>query len=352
MSIVRRRGPRLAKQGAAFGYTRKRGYHPILATRADTGEVLHIRLRKGSANTSRGALRFVEELIARVDARRRDRPEAAARRLGVLDQEDRSPGCERAGWRYSIGVRRQARFRRAIEAIPENAWQPLADYPDDGDAQIAETTLGRQRLIVRRVRSLGAQGELWPDWGHFPFVTNRTDALDARRGRAPPARRRRARDPRPQRPGARALPLRPLLRQRRLDGDRRARAQPAALDPAHRAARHHHPRPRAHPAPPAAHDPRPPGPPRAPHDAADARPLALAPDFIAALAATSARCRHPPDRGRRIRDDHSTTRRPRPARENPEPAPTATASTGPTGTASTQPAHTPAATLPTGRVGR
>ena len=43
-----------AKQGAAFGYTRVRGYHPILATRADTGEVLHVRLRKGSANTSRG----------------------------------------------------------------------------------------------------------------------------------------------------------------------------------------------------------------------------------------------------------------------------------------------------------
>ena len=37
----------LNKQGAAFGYTRVRGYHPILATRADTGEVLHIRLRQG-----------------------------------------------------------------------------------------------------------------------------------------------------------------------------------------------------------------------------------------------------------------------------------------------------------------
>ena len=57
---------RYAKQGAAFGYTRQRGYHPILATRADTGEVLHIRLRKGSANSALGALRFVDELIARV----------------------------------------------------------------------------------------------------------------------------------------------------------------------------------------------------------------------------------------------------------------------------------------------
>ena len=51
-------GPR--KQGAGYGYTGKLGYHPLLATRADTNEVLHVRLRKGQANTQRGALRFVE----------------------------------------------------------------------------------------------------------------------------------------------------------------------------------------------------------------------------------------------------------------------------------------------------
>jgi hypothetical protein len=39
------------KQGAGFGYARVRGLHPILACRADTGEVLQVRLRKGSANT-------------------------------------------------------------------------------------------------------------------------------------------------------------------------------------------------------------------------------------------------------------------------------------------------------------
>jgi hypothetical protein len=52
--------------GAAFGYTKVLGLHPLLATRADTGEVLHARLRKGSANTRRGAKRFVEELVARL----------------------------------------------------------------------------------------------------------------------------------------------------------------------------------------------------------------------------------------------------------------------------------------------
>lgn len=55
-----------AKQGAGYGYTRVLGYHPILATRADTGEILHARMRKGQANTQRGAVRFIEEVIARV----------------------------------------------------------------------------------------------------------------------------------------------------------------------------------------------------------------------------------------------------------------------------------------------
>ena len=50
------------KDGAAYGYTRVPGYHPLLATRADTGELLHLRMRKGSANTARGAERFINEL--------------------------------------------------------------------------------------------------------------------------------------------------------------------------------------------------------------------------------------------------------------------------------------------------
>ena len=54
------------KGGAAYGYTKVLGYHPILATRADTGEILHARMRKGSANTQRGTKRFVEELVARL----------------------------------------------------------------------------------------------------------------------------------------------------------------------------------------------------------------------------------------------------------------------------------------------
>lgn len=54
------------KQGANYGYTKVLGYHPLLATRAETGETLHVRFRKGSANTQRGAQRFVREVAGRV----------------------------------------------------------------------------------------------------------------------------------------------------------------------------------------------------------------------------------------------------------------------------------------------
>lgn len=56
-----------AKQGAAYDYSKVLGQHPLLATRADPGEILHVRHRKGSAATQRGTQRLAEELIARLD---------------------------------------------------------------------------------------------------------------------------------------------------------------------------------------------------------------------------------------------------------------------------------------------
>ena len=165
-----------AKQGAAFGYTRVRGYHPLLATRADTGEVLHIRLRKGSANTSRGMPRFCDELIARVERAGATGPKLLRADSGFWSRAtfDR---LDRAGWQFSIGVRLQPHVRAAIEQIKETAWATLTDYPPTSIAQIAETTLGDRRLVVRRVRTLDRQGQLLPTWELFAFATNRTDAL-------------------------------------------------------------------------------------------------------------------------------------------------------------------------------
>ena len=166
------------KQGAAYGYTRQLGYHPILATRADTGEVLHARLRKGSSQ--RGAKRFVEELIARV--RRAGatgtltvRADSGFWSYALIDT------LTRLGVGWSITVNTNRHVKACIDAIADDAWQPIA-YPAGGQAELAETTYTtggpdhrprRLRLVVRRTRLVDpTQAQLWPDWRYHAFVTS------------------------------------------------------------------------------------------------------------------------------------------------------------------------------------
>ncbi|HJW74198.1 MAG TPA: IS1380 family transposase [Thermoleophilia bacterium] len=161
------------KEGAAFGYTKQRGYHPLLASRADSGEVLHVRLRKGSAGSPRGVVRFAEELIARVK-RAGARGETLLRADSAFWNKKLLARLEKAGWSYSISVRLQAWVPEAIARIPEADWQTLEDYPKEGEAQIAETMVDGQRLIVRRTRLVGPQAELWPTGATSPSLPTAT----------------------------------------------------------------------------------------------------------------------------------------------------------------------------------
>jgi Transposase DDE domain group 1 len=165
------------KQGAAYGYTKVFGYHPLLATRADTGEVLHARLRKGSSQ--RGHKRFVEELIARVRRAGASgaltvRGDAGFFSWSLIDTLNRL----KVTWSITIPI--NAQVKAAIDTLDESAWTPIV-YPDGGQAQVAETTYvtghGRHRrtvrLVVRRTRLTDpAQLRLWPDWRHHAFITN------------------------------------------------------------------------------------------------------------------------------------------------------------------------------------
>jgi hypothetical protein len=161
------------KQGASYGYTKKRGYHPIAAVRADTGELLHIRNRKGKANTQRGAERFVDELLARVRRAGYTGPIVIRADVG-FENHKLFKVLDARGIEFSIGVKLSKRIKRLIEEIPETDWVGVEDYPEDGEAQIAEVPFDQWRLIVRRTRLIGAQAELFPDWRYHSFATNRT----------------------------------------------------------------------------------------------------------------------------------------------------------------------------------
>jgi hypothetical protein len=168
------------KQGAAYGYTKVLGYHPLLAVWAKTGEVLHARLRKGSSQ--RGAKRFCEELVARVRRAGASgalvvRADAGFFSWALLD------ALRRLQVAWSVTVTINPQVKAAIEAISEANWVPI-DYSEAGEAEVAETlyTTGggatkhkerRVRLVVRRTRLTDPrQQELWPNWRYHAFVTD------------------------------------------------------------------------------------------------------------------------------------------------------------------------------------
>jgi hypothetical protein len=181
----------LKKQGALHhAYTGVRGYHPLLAVAAGTGDVLMARLREGRANSGRSAGHFLRETVSRV------RHAGATGQLTLrADSGFYSHGvvamCRRLRVRFSITVRQHRGVRSLIEAIPEEAWAPIP-YWIDGGADVAETTYTPfatekdarpVRLIVRRVKPTpGSQLALFTLYDFHPFITDRegdTLALEA-----------------------------------------------------------------------------------------------------------------------------------------------------------------------------
>ena len=150
----------LTKEGARqHGYTGQRGYHPLLAVAAGTGDVLMVRLREGRANTARGAAHFLRETVERV---------RYAGATGQLTMRADSGFYthnivalrRKLDVRFSITIRQHQSLRKLIEAIPEEDWTPVP-YWMDGAADVAETDYtpfqsetgaAPVRLIVRRVK--------------------------------------------------------------------------------------------------------------------------------------------------------------------------------------------------------
>lgn len=185
-----------AKQGAAFGYTRQRGLHPLLATLCtplSAPVIVASQLRGGAAHTARGAASLLNTAL------RTTRTAGATGQLIVRGDSGFYNGpiitaSRRAGAAFSITARLDRAVRRAIASISEDQWLPIhypqaVVDPDTGqlisNAQVAETShtafTGKHRttarLVVRRVRDLAEhpdQGELLPAWRYHAFLTNTT----------------------------------------------------------------------------------------------------------------------------------------------------------------------------------
>ncbi|HXF01592.1 MAG TPA: IS1380 family transposase [Arthrobacter sp.] len=195
-----------AKQGSGYGYSGVRGLNALLATVSTAGSAPVIaaqRLRKGAANSARGAGKLVTEALA------------AIRKIGpgakVLLRADSAfygyatlSAALKAGADVSVTVRMDPAVKRAIATIAENAWTPIeytdAVYDETAGAwisraevaeipftafssrKIAERVTGR--LIVRRIPELNpktdhGQATLFDTHRfHAFFTTAGADSMD------------------------------------------------------------------------------------------------------------------------------------------------------------------------------
>lgn len=177
----------LQKQGGSrFTYAKVRGYHPLLATAAGLGDVLHSRLRGGPAFTARGAAGFLTETVRRV---------RAAGATGLLTLRADSgfynrnvvQACRKVGMRFSITAKVYPKLHKVIGEIAETDWVPIP-YWLDGTADVAETVYvpfasrGKSqtaRLIVRRVKPTpGSQLEFEGfAYTYHALITDREGAM-------------------------------------------------------------------------------------------------------------------------------------------------------------------------------
>ena len=188
-----------AKQGASYGHTKiagkqvlRKGLSP-LATTISTAEsapvIAGMRLRAGRAGSGKGAGRMVAASIGVA--------RAAGAQGPILVRGDSAYGtravvgaCVRHKAQFSLVMARNAAVQRAIAAISEDAWTPVAypgaaRDPDTGawisDVEVAEVSYTAfaghpeettARLVVRRVKDANHLDGLFPVWRHHPFFTN------------------------------------------------------------------------------------------------------------------------------------------------------------------------------------
>ncbi|QRK12332.1 IS1380 family transposase [Archangium violaceum] len=115
------------QEGSAYnGHYGVRMYHPIVASLAETGDLLDVRLREGNVHSANGALEFIDELLGRVE---KEVCEVAAVRFDAgFPEEKLLAKLEERGTPYVARVRNTSVLQREA-ALPRfmNSGVPLGE---------------------------------------------------------------------------------------------------------------------------------------------------------------------------------------------------------------------------------
>jgi hypothetical protein len=136
--------------GAKFTDTHVRGYHPLIAAVAGTGDLVHHRLRGANANTARGAAGFLTETFNRA------RTAGAAGPLTLRADSGFYTGavaaaCRRADVKFSITAKMSTAIRSKVTAIASNDWTAIAYFLDSiagGDSTTSDNAISAPTATV------------------------------------------------------------------------------------------------------------------------------------------------------------------------------------------------------------
>lgn len=174
------------KQGAdTRNYLRAKGYHPLLAVEASTGQVIAAQLRAGNTSPANSAADFAADTIRRFRQLTDPSTSLLLRADSGFYLKELFDHCVATNTRFSVTVRQHQPVRDLIATITQSDWQQVSRTANQhiDIAAIPFQIKGRNpkhpitcRLIVRRNTTPADTGNPQPRLfdlvDHYAFVTN------------------------------------------------------------------------------------------------------------------------------------------------------------------------------------
>ena len=179
-TLVATYGP--GKQGSAFSRKGQTGLSPLVGIVGETGDVLALRARGGSANDGRAMGSFIDECVTALPPGCKDRYRLWIRVDSAGYQQPVIEAADRHHADFSVtarGYENVLGFVHALATDPDTTWTSALGHETDKGSEIAETTvklLGRRlRLIVRRQPKTAGDQLAFDDldgWRLHAIITN------------------------------------------------------------------------------------------------------------------------------------------------------------------------------------